>query len=292
MSNQASIVGEVLHGALRLRDMSQSELATAIGKSAGYISHIVSGRKQHIDPPLSAQLSKILKTRKDFWFDINTAERAGNARTVGEYLAEIDGQNEIDIRSGVLVDYQIEAYVGIGSAETESDRPDGLVIDPFFTDRLRPSSYDTCVGGEWLGGVVERKPRDIVEKISIDAGQFKHIYTEEHFIMPSQLQGRIAPAGSFLMSGVIVSHGPIIDPLFEGKLTVTIHNFTSQRIDIYAGVPFITVVFERLAATPQRPAPLRGEIGRDGLYKHDNELMDEEQALLKRLAEIRSSQSN
>lgn len=256
-----SVVGGVLQGLLDQRSMSQSELATRLEKSPGYVHHIISGRKRTVDDATSAALSRVLGTEPSFWSDLHKAEMDGTARRVSEYLAQFEFTGTSVLTPGVLVDYQIEA-LALAARDAHDERdwddapdipPSGLHIDPFDLNRLQPTSYDTSVGGEWVldegGGTV---PREVSQGALVASGTSAHLYTREHIGMPENVHARISPAHSLLANGLLIAHGPLVDPLFSGHLTVVAHNYTNHDIFVPADEPFLTLVFEALAVVPER----------------------------------------
>lgn len=282
-----TLVGEVLQGVLRQRGTTQSELAAAMGVSSGAVNHIITGRRKAIDLDLSWRLSQALATPDAFWKEIYEDEVSNNARSVDYYIAK---SNEIEATAsancGVLVDFQIRQLAAQQVDTVRTIDELGDVIEGFDERRLQGSSYDTVLGGYWeiRGGMSQ--PRDVNGELRVEASSSLKVYTHEFFRMPSDVHARIAPAGRFLQNGVMVAHGPLIDPLFEGRLTVTLHNFYNEPIKINTASPFLTIVFEKLAATPHSRRRLLVDSGGDVQYE-DN-LSKREQELLEELDKLRA----
>ena len=127
------------------------------------------------------------------------------------------------------------------------------MVEPLELSRLRAASYDTHIGGVWIGKPKEGRPKTLSEdeEVVLNPGDTRYVHSREHFRMPVDIVGRIGPTVDLITSGVSVSHGPLIAPLFEGKLTVALHNFTTNAVSVSTKERFIKVVFEKLQARPE-----------------------------------------
>lgn len=253
-----TILGRVLQEVLKEKGMSQSELATSINRSSGFIAHIVSGRREHIDAELSATISAKVGTPDDFWTRINADERKGAALSVAEYLLQLKPETaENALRSGVMVDHELKAMLCTEDVEFMPKDGKQIGIEGFDPSRLGAASYDTVIGGTWQVKNGSELASNAKGPISLAAGQHVKVYTKEFFVMPANIIGRIAPAWSFVQQGIVVAHGPLIDPCFRGQLTVMLHNFSGKNVEVDISSRFLTIVFERLAHLPDiREAPL------------------------------------
>jgi deoxycytidine triphosphate deaminase/DNA-binding Xre family transcriptional regulator len=282
-----SITGAVLQALLKERRMTQSELAAQINLTAGSITHIVSGRRQKIDLELSKKLSAALDTSEAFWSDLHEAEANGLAKPVTFYLEGLGYSRDQRVAPGVLVDHQIRAFVRTEREEEREGDLDGILIEAFDPSRIQASSYDTVIGGYWLNENGRNRPKDVNGSLTLPSRGSREVYTREFFRMPATIHGRIAPAGSFVRGGIVVAHGPIIDPMFEGRLTVTLHNLHDEPKVIETKSPFLTIIFERLSATPMSPRKLVAS--RLAETKFEDELEAKEAALLRQLVELRAA---
>ncbi len=286
-----TILGRVLKEVLEGKNMSQSELAASINRSSGFIAHIVSGRRDHIDADLSATISAVVGTPADFWSRINADERKDEALSVAEYLLQLNPQTaEGPRRPGVMVDHEVTAILCTEDVHHMPKDDKRLGIEAFDPSRLSAASYDTIVGGTWHHEDGRERAFDANGHIPIAAGQHVKCYTKEFFVMPAGMIGRIAPAWSFVQQGIVVAHGPLIDPCFRGRLTVMLHNFSGQNVNVDTSRRFLTIVFETLAHLPdQREAPLPYgtlpiEDGQDETRRQIAELERQAAALRSKLA--------
>ncbi|WP_193748340.1 dCTP deaminase domain-containing protein, partial [Leisingera sp. ANG-M1] len=224
------------------------------------VSHLLSGRTKTVDRDTSRLISQLLGTPADFWSELKENERLRPSRPASAYLEELDGKPLRQIPPGILVDHQVmdlqRRWIGATGEEQLSDQ--AFIIEPFSTCQLGPASYDTRIGGYWEGHPEQTNPMMLNGHLEIRRGETVYAYTQEHFGMPVDTVGRVGPTVDLITTGIVVSHGPLIAPLFRGKLTVALHNFTQDVIRITENTRFIKVVFEKLQSVPQQKKPETG----------------------------------
>ena len=259
-----SVFGDVLKEVVKRRGLTQRELAMKLGKTAGYISHLTTGRQKTVDLELSSQLANALDTGTTFWSDLFHDEETNRARSVDSYLSELDLRQTVDVPPGILVDFQIETMIQAARdseflSRSASPGEEHLWIDNFDAERLQASSYDLIIGGVWRDKSAMDRAKFLSERdlFTVRAHSYELAFTLETICMPAFMHARVSQSASFARSGLIVSHGPIVDPCFEGVLTVAVHNYGDEDISIPVGDPFLTLVFERLTAMPQKTRELR-----------------------------------
>ena len=123
---------------------------------------------------------------------------------------------------------------------------DSLVIDPFDDGCLTPLGYDLRVGKTYTKSDIEDAEKNLNadESISINPGTTALISTLEYIQMPENrsLTGLVESKASQVSKGL--SHvSTTVDPDWEGRLLIAIHNHSSGTIDLEYGEPFCTIIF-------------------------------------------------
>lgn len=254
--------GEVLKLTMKKKGVTNEQIAAALQKSESAVSHLISGRTKSVDANTSKIISRVLDTAPDFWSNLKADTKANPYKGVSSYLQALDqGVEESEFKPGILVDHQILDLIGRSKSIPE-DNYDAttFILESFERTRLKAASYDTVIGGYW-SDLPKRgipKPLSPDGAISLEPRQSKFVFTKEHFRTPSDIVGRVGPTVDLISCGVSVSHGPLIAPLFEGRLTVAVHNFTDTPVSITAEQRFIKVVFEKLSRAPEANFLQRG----------------------------------
>jgi len=286
------VFGEVLRTVLDKKGIHHQDIATALGKTESAVSHLISGRTKSVDDLTSARISQVLGTPETFWSELKSAEKQRAARPAPYYLRALGYAVEPVVKAGILVDYQV---VGIierwKDVEEDAYTDDTLVIEPFNSSDMKATGYDTHIGGVWSGPPKTSVPRRLQddELLTIQPGETAYVHSREHFRMPVDIVGRIGPTVDLITCGVNVSHGPLVAPLYCGKLTVALHNFTSEPVSISQKTRFIKVVFEKLQAIPETREKLMGLDTQRKLEQDKAFLQQEEQRTLAELDAIRQA---
>lgn len=129
-----------------------------------------------------------------------------------------------------------------------------IYIDPFDENMLQPASYDLTVGKDAATIPKNGEPRVDLEKerILIIPGYAPAIiWAKEHLKLPLDLVGRFGLKSHLSRRGIYASVGPQVDPGFEGKLSVTLFNFTPMAVAINYSEAFLSLELHRLADPPK-----------------------------------------
>ena len=120
-------------------------------------------------------------------------------------------------------------------------------IDPYDESRQQPCSYDARAGKEAL---VSRDYTLInlakVNSVTLQAGDFALIMTQESFRLPLNMAAHIGMKSSWARRGLILLAGMQIDPGFEGHLRLGLYNCGGRAITVDYLDPICTVEFHRL----------------------------------------------
>lgn len=109
-----------------------------------------------------------------------------------------------------------------------------LASDPDRADQ--PARFDEVL----TRGQILKLPRNSIVFVTL----------EPYFRMPDYIAGRFNLTIKDVYRGLLVGTGPLVDPGFEGPLSVPIHNLTSNDYEITTGDPLVWMEFTKI--TPHR----------------------------------------
>lgn len=172
-----------------------------------------------------------------------------------------------EIPSGLLDSAQIMSYVAATG-----------MIHPFKAEpkHLHPASYafrlkGTCV--QWDADELECKSVTEIDKgddfiLSPDSIAF--LTLEPVLRIPDYLALRFDLRVPHVYKGLLLGTGPLIDPGYQGRLSIPLHNFTTNPYRFSGGERLIWVEFTKLAACDKwKPEPETSrptEILQDAVY--------------------------
>lgn len=281
--------GEVLRSVMEQKNVKNQDLATVLRKTDGTVSHLVTGRTKSIDYETSKLIAQALDTPESFWFDLKQAEKSGSVLPTAHYMRELGYTSPVTITPGILVDYQVLQLIDeVADLSEDQYTDDTFIVDPFDRNSLKAASYDTHIGGYWEGLPSKSRPYCLEggATFSVPAGATKYVHSREHFRMPVNMVGRLGPTVELIKKGFIVSHGPLIAPLYSGRLTVALQNFSDEDVTISSDLRFMKVIFEQLQATPESRERTSDLLNGN---ESEAELLERERALIKELAELREA---
>lgn len=248
--------GEVIDQALRVKKLSQTQLAHDADISQSTVSKLVSG-KRTLTEDTAQQISEVLGGTAEAWLRAQEDIVNGSELSVDDHVIRITGLSMLkpsgveDLGTRVtqlraadflrIFDPQNDGYF------TRRNTQEECQIDPFDVGRVDKTTYDTRVGGFGIpmrDGTKIRWKLDAVEgPLIIKPGQCCYVGTLEHFTVPTWLEGVIHPASNIGHKNLFVAHGPVIDPGFKGRLFVTVFNPTGEPIEISESEAFLSVRF-------------------------------------------------
>lgn len=153
------------------------------------------------------------------------------------------------IRPGMLSSPQIKLYIKHGKL---------IKIPPGTEDKIcfKSATYDMRLGDSAsrfehgnkkiikLGKTDVLFPR-IHSELLLPPNSLTFVTTHEEFDLPKDVVARFNLKGKFIHKGLLLGTGPIVDPEFQGKLLIPIHNFSSEPVSIEYLEPFIAVEFTK-----------------------------------------------
>lgn len=123
-----------------------------------------------------------------------------------------------------------------------------LNIDPFSHRSLTPNGYDLRVAEILLPDQSDRVHRD--GDLLVPPGARFLASTVEHVRLPRDVCASLWLRSSFARKGVFGSFGKV-EAGFDGTLTLSCLNASSQPAEITLGERFCQLVLERLETTPE-----------------------------------------
>ncbi|MCT7594870.1 dCTP deaminase domain-containing protein [Aliarcobacter butzleri] len=129
------------------------------------------------------------------------------------------------------------------------------ILEPFEENNLKSATYKVPLYGQiytW------NENTNIIEKIDLQRdgtnqeiilkpNSITYVYIDTIFRVPYYMAFRFNLTVSLAHKGLLLGTGPIIDPGFEGRIMIPIHNLTANTYKLEAGSGLIRVEFTKLS---------------------------------------------
>jgi deoxycytidine triphosphate deaminase len=106
------------------------------------------------------------------------------------------------------------------------------MIWPFKGEEIKSASYPARIGRHVVSWQENGKESDVElrdgEAFTLAPNSITFIETEEVFRLPDYIALRFNLKISNVHKGLLLGTGPLVDPGFEGKLLIPLHNLTSN----------------------------------------------------------------
>lgn len=134
------------------------------------------------------------------------------------------------------------------------------MIYPFNQNYLKPASYGVPLGGEFvywenMDKIVEGRFENIVERDSenervfvLKKNSIVYLGLAPEFRFPSYIAARFNLKIKHIYQGLLLGTGPLIDPGFQGRIYVPLHNLTNNEYKIQIDKPLIWMEFTKLSS--------------------------------------------
>jgi hypothetical protein len=127
---------------------------------------------------------------------------------------------------------------------------------------LKPASCALACAGEFLrydidpssGEVLAEPVRGTVDPESplrLLANSITFLHLETIFRIPVYVAARFNLAIREIHRGILVGTGPLVDPGFDGRLLIPLHNLTTNEYSVGFGEPLVWVEFTKLSRNSQ-----------------------------------------
>jgi len=123
--------------------------------------------------------------------------------------------------------------------------------------RLKPASCAIPFAGRAMAWIPDRKHPDQIkpldrefrpgQKLRLPRNSIVFITLQPYFRIPDYIAGRYNLAITQIYRGLLVGTGPLVDPGFEGLLSVPVHNLTAGDYELTAGDPLVWMEFTKLS---------------------------------------------
>ena len=144
--------------------------------------------------------------------------------------------------SGILTDSQIRQRT-----------TDQKLIEGFSDACIAPASYELRIGrfrDPDTQSLVELNEGEVLE---VQSGGFILLGTIERVNLPLDLVGVMYLRSSYARRGFTSWFQGLVDPGYEGKLTVALHNVSRANLALLGGDRICHLVFEQLPEKANRP---------------------------------------
>ncbi len=147
------------------------------------------------------------------------------------------------------------------------------MVHPYSDDDLKAASYQVRMGGEfirWDGGKKLEQSVAAAGSITLPPNSISFVQTEVIFRLPHYVAMRFNLQISHVHRGILLGTGPVVDPGFQGRLLIPLHNLTSAPYTIPAKEPLIWVEFTKTTfGRRQADVDHLDTTGRDYLFPRD-----------------------
>lgn len=158
-----------------------------------------------------------------------------------------------NIQPALLNSADIKAYV----------KKTGMIY-PFYEEDLQGASYKVKIAGKilyWKYGdasLHKEPPKKIIRELNCGTDSFElgpnsiaFVALEPRFRIPEYLALRFNLKIQHIYKGLLLGTGPLVDPGFNGKLFIPLHNLTSNTYRFKYGDTLITMEFTKLSGNDE-----------------------------------------
>lgn len=151
-----------------------------------------------------------------------------------------------DIPAALLNSADIHSYV----------KATGM-IHPFEQDDLKSASYAAKIAGECRYWDEKNKKFETVllekegDKLILRPNSIAFVGIDPTFRLPDYIALRFNLKISNVYRGLLLGTGPLIDPGFEGKISIPLHNLTSNEYVFSYGESLIWIEFTKTSPLPK-----------------------------------------
>ena len=136
------------------------------------------------------------------------------------------------------------ALLNSGDIRAYAEHPKVKFISPFVVDRLKSASYHVpCEGTVFAWETVEgaipgfkKIEFELTEgkSFTLKPNSIVYLFTSTVFRLPKYLAMRFNLTIAKVHQGLLLGTGPLVDPGFEGRLLIPLHNLTNQGVELHA----------------------------------------------------------
>jgi deoxycytidine triphosphate deaminase len=136
----------------------------------------------------------------------------------------------------------------LSSAEIDDyARLTGMLF-PYYAKALKSASYEAHIGGRFIWwDEHDKHDREIRrgDRCVLPANSITFVQVEPTFRLPDYIAVRFNLRITHVHRGLLLGTGPLVDPGFEGKLLIPLHNLTSSEYDLDTTEALIWIEFTK-----------------------------------------------
>src|ERR1035437_2313503 len=152
------------------------------------------------------------------------------------------------------------------------------MIHPFYVANLKPASYGIKLNGEYtywdspqlkVSGKLENlndKDEDGDIVFILKRNSIAYVQLEPEFRFPYYIAARFNLKIKHIYQGILLGTGPLVDPVYEGKIYTPLHNLTNNDYKIKIDRPLIWMEFTKLSTNEKWDSEYEKSAGREGEY--------------------------
>ena len=126
----------------------------------------------------------------------------------------------------------------------------GMLV-PFYEGKLKPASYEVNLLGKVIYWDDEGKRHyfDLKsdKEFILEKNSIAFVTPEPTFLLPDYIAIRFNLKITYVERGILLGTGPLVDPGFEGKLLIPLHNLTNNSYILKGGEGFIWAEFTKIS---------------------------------------------
>lgn len=125
------------------------------------------------------------------------------------------------------------------------------MIWPFYCEDLKSSAYEMRLGNDFL--CWDENDKEINVTIADDntflirRNSITYVTLKQNFLLPDYIALRFNLTINHVHRGLLLGTGPLVNPSFQGKLMIPLHNLTPNEYLVRPGDKLISVEFTKLS---------------------------------------------
>lgn len=145
--------------------------------------------------------------------------------------------NEKEIYPGLFSGAQIYYYL-----------KNHKIVIGYKKELIKNATYEMRLGNRairWDNAEKEEMNVKDKGKLRLKPNSLTFVTTIEKFNLPVDIIARFNLKSKYVHKGLLLGTGPIVDPEFQSRIVIPLHNFSSEPVTIDYGDPFISVEFTK-----------------------------------------------
>ncbi|ULA68549.1 MAG: hypothetical protein LZF62_350042 [Nitrospira sp.] len=146
------------------------------------------------------------------------------------------------------------------------------MLYPYESDDLKSASYEASIYRKCIVWDEKNERRDLYleegkdEEVILKANSIALVQVKPQFRLPNYIALRFNLKIKHVHRGILLGTGPLVDPGFEGKLIIPLHNLTTNDYTFKRGEGLIWVEFTKTTMTREMKTSESG-LRRRGFYR-------------------------